>query len=816
LPVIESGECGNGVIEGRENCDTFAPNPGGICRPKGSVGECHLDCSRVSMGERGLCPAGFGCDNNGLCRAPTGDFDEDIKLPLAGVESLVSGDFDGDGRSDLITREPADAALRGKPTLHYFDERGALAESRPFPKPVAEPYVGDIDGDHLSDFVFTTFYIGAMFGRADRNWVPQTFSSYLVPDAHLRIVGVLDRGVVSGDTSVVALTTLAGETGLFVPGSAGTLRLAARLPAPVEALAGTPSTGDIVEGEKSPCREIVVAYRGASSFSLFDLCDFDGELGIPSWKEQAGEQSIALSPPAAIETGPLIADLDGDGHLDVLVGASGRVYCAYGDGERLGPAKPFALRNSSESVIEPNVRMPLAVGEFSGDDITDFVFPEYILSSVAGGKTASGYPVYAVVYGNDAAPWTEAVIADMNGNGKADVLAGSGNGLNLSFFNGTDGLFLAHSSIPTVGSVEHLTIGDFDGDLLNDVAFMEHAASAEDTDSLRIAFGAPAGAPAAPVTVARVEAAEQVAAFADAGFSSLGVAFSNQRGGRVTGQLATLEGGDRLPLALRTLVSLESDGSIASLAALAISVGAFVGARAHDVVALANNESSFAYWLVPAISDSSSAAVKLSGALDPALTPIVLDAHGATRLAAAGAALDLNGDHVDESLWIMPADAGATCALVWFDVEAGAHALLPRGTLRLAEPCEKPALAPIDADGDGRVDVAVLTSSALSVVWNDGAGSLHDVTRVSDPARVPRAFTWLPRSSASPALAFVTSGTLEVASGSGRDFAAPTLLRSLEAGTGIACGDFNGDGVSDLAFVDAGKVRLATARLVPP
>ena len=228
MPVIESGECGNAVIEGRENCDTFAPNPGGICRPKGSVGECHLDCSRVSTGARGLCPTGWGCDNNGLCRAPTGDFDEDIKLPLAGVESLVSGDFDGDGRSDLITREPTDAALRGKPTLHYFDERGALAESRPFPKPVAEPYVGDIDGDHVSDFVFTTFYIGAMFGRADRSWVPQTFSSYLVRDAHLRIVGIVDRGVVSGDTSVVALTTLAGETGLFVPGSAGTLRLAAR------------------------------------------------------------------------------------------------------------------------------------------------------------------------------------------------------------------------------------------------------------------------------------------------------------------------------------------------------------------------------------------------------------------------------------------------------------------------------------------------------------------------------------------------------------------------------------------------------------
>lgn len=815
LPDIESGECGNAVIEGRENCDTFAPNAGGICRPKGSVGECHLDCSRVSSGTRGVCPAGWGCDGDGLCRAPTGDFDDDLKLPLAGVESLRSGDFDGDGRAELVTREPTDAALRGKPTLHYFDERGMLSESRPFPKAVGEPYVGDIDSDGRSDLVFTTFYIGALLGRADRSWVPQTFSSYRVPGAHLRIVGILERGLISQETGVVALTTLGADTGLFVPTPNGTLRLSAPLEAPVETLAGAPVTGDIVEGSGSPCREIVVAYPGGESFSLFDLCDFDAQLGMPSWKPNGAVQHIALAPKASIDHAPLIADMNGDGHLDVLIGAAQRVYVAYGDGQRLATATPFLLHSAAEPQLDPQIRMPLAVGEFSGDHVPDFVFPEYLLSSLAGADSASGLPVYGVVAANDAEPWSEAVISDLNGNGKMDVLAASRSGLNLSFFNGSDGLFLSPSSISTVGGVEHLAIGDFDGDLLNDVAFMEHALSSEDSDSLRIAFGAPAGAPAAPVTVAQVNAAEQVAAFADAGFSSLSVASSEESDGRLSGQLATLEGGDRLPLALHTLVSLEGDGSIASSAALAITVGAFLAPGRHDLVALANQDESFDYWLIPAIGDSGSAPLKLAGGLAEGTTPIFVDSNGAHRLALAGTAADLNGDGVDEAIWALPADAGARCAVSWFDIDAGA--IVRRGMLRLDEPCERPALQALDADGDGHTDLALLTSAGLSVLWNDGFGRLGAITRASEPSRVPRAFTWLPRNQArSIGLALVTESALELVTSSDRVFDAPVLLRSLERGTGVASGDFDGDGVVDLAVADAGKVHISKARLVPP
>ena len=53
--------------------------------------------------------------------------------------------------------------------------------------------------------------------------------------------------------------------------------------------------------------------------------------------------------------------VDGDGHLDVLIGASGRVQVAYGDGTTLAPATPLRVRLGG--VPDPtDIEMPLAVG----------------------------------------------------------------------------------------------------------------------------------------------------------------------------------------------------------------------------------------------------------------------------------------------------------------------------------------------------------------------------------------------------------------------------------------------------------------------
>lgn len=822
LPDIAPGVCGNGVVDGREDCDGFAPEAGESCRPAGSVGECRLECRTGADGARGRCPDGWGCDVGGLCRAPTGGFEPAQRLGLETANSLDAADFDGDERMDLLSREPLDTSLRSRATVHYFDEHGAIEESRVFPKRITEPHLADISGDGRADLVFSTFLVGVLLGREDRNWVPETFSSYRITGAHLRMVGAVAQGYVTGDTGIVALTKLRGEIGIFIPdGVTGMLSSRAPLPRPVEELAGEPATANVIEAASSPCLELVLAYQGESHFSLFDLCDDDPRSGLPLWKEAVAEQRVELVPPAEIDHAPLLADLNGDGHVDALVGAAGGVYAAYGDGTGFGTAEPFLMHNEND--VDPHIEMPLAVGELSGDDAPDFVFPFYILSSTSGENAA--YPTYFGTTSDHSNAWTEAVIDDLNGDGKADVLAASGTGLDLSFFTGTASPFLNAASVSTSGTVEHLAIGDFDGDSIKDVVFVERAASSTAEDSLAIAFGAALRPPEQPVTVAHVRDAEQVASYADGGHFSVTVASSQEVDGVTTAELTLLDGSpDRLPIAAHTLVNFSHDGSVSGAAAIGITVGAFSHPNAHDVVAVSwSDDGSYGLWLIPSIDDTDSVPLRLNSTLPTGLAPIVTGSDGLGRVALALDAADLDGDGRDEAIGLVATEGATSCALIWSEVEKPAWQ--QRGALYLDAPCDRQALRALDVDQDGSLDLVVLSSNAtgddgvLRVLFNDGAGgfTLDASVLVALDSGTPRAFAWLsPSVNRSPTLAVVTETELTLVRWSGRDFEPPVALLALERGTGVAAADFDGDRVVDLAVADAGDVRLLKGGLVPP
>ena len=67
LESTEPGVCGNGVIEGAEDCDEpegVAARAGGACVRAGDLNACHYTCDTAAD-----CPATWGCDlNEGICR----------------------------------------------------------------------------------------------------------------------------------------------------------------------------------------------------------------------------------------------------------------------------------------------------------------------------------------------------------------------------------------------------------------------------------------------------------------------------------------------------------------------------------------------------------------------------------------------------------------------------------------------------------------------------------------------------------------------------------------------------------------------------
>jgi len=746
----------------------------------------------------------------------------------------MAGDFDGDGRSDIVSREPLDAFGRTKLRFHYFDEKGGLAASRRFPKLLASPVVGDLSGDGRSDVVFSDFRVGVLLGQADRSWIPETFGSYHIPGS-VRMVAVND-GPVQKDSAVLAVTTLNGTPGFYLPDQTGMLRRRGKLPGPLDTLVGDPESGNLIEDPAtSPCREVVSAVRSATTFSVADVCHRTAFTQEIAWRDDDVTSTVELDPPAPIDAAPLIADMNGDGHLDVIIGAGGRAYVSYGNGRELSVATPYSLQLINPGDVPPDIPMPLAAADFTGDGAVDFVFGDHLLVSVLSPN--GSLPRYVADQLNVAAPWTEAKIADFNGNGKLDVIAASGGRLGIDFFNGTGTEHLTAFNIPTDRPVRHLAVGDFDGDLVNDIAFVETAVQEGERHAILISFGAFVGPPLEPTIIARVARTDQITAYNQALRGNLVISSTETADGETSGVFTLLDGsGDRLPYAPYGLVSLTGDGFLTNSISLGLSVGGFTAARHGDVLALASNNESLTttdaqsmdwqLWLLPALGTSDSRPALLAAKVDPMLRPGHFDGVSVS-LNVVSAAADVDGDGRDEALWAMPADTDQRCGLVIVGTGTDGTTLVSRATVLLDEPCQRAQLVPVDADGDGHIDIALLTGAPgldhrkLLVLWNGGKGefSSSDASVVGDPADSPQGFTTLGAIPGRPfGFAYVTgaAAVLVSATTTPRTFGTPRVLASVLRGSGIVAADVNGDDAPDLVLATSGDLLVLKAQLAIP
>lgn len=830
FPTIESNVCGNGVPEpdAGEACDTFVRD-GERCRPPGDVLECQYDCRIAADGSRAKCPDRQGCASDGVCREDTGDYEDSVSLSTEATSWLSTADFDGDERIDLVSSEPLNQLLEGRFRVHYFAENEASVTTHTFPRVTTRPVARDFDADGKSDFVFSNFRVGMVPGRADRDWLPATFSSYHVANSGLRVVGVYDDAV-GGGSALVVLTELDGIHGMYVPDfNTSKLEPRADLRAPVQALAGVPIAADIVEGVESPCQELVLAFRGDDRFYVYDFCAFNSDPSLPEvlWRDRAIERVVMLPAGRKVDARPISADVDGDGHQDVIVGAEHEPYVAYGDGQGLTATAALlevAIIPEHDDVVD-KLRMPLAAGDLSGDDIADFVLPYGILSSRP--RLSGGGVSYFLSYVNRGVDWSMAAVVDLNGNELLDVIAASEGVPGLSFMNGTGGPYQIGASLPSEGPLRFLTTGDFDGDLLDDVAFVESGPPADGIDFLALAFGTRDTPPLAGKRVAEVRGVEQLGGQGELGLDNLFMASTLVVAGEPVSNLTLFDGNpDRLPFATYSLVTFSFDRRLEDTAAIAVIAGSFVAPGSNDVMALGTHEADegWTQWLAPDFAGAQDPPRLLKSAA-PQAFPTTMD--GAS-LSVAGIAADLDGDGIDEALWLMPQGPEA-CALLIYEIDARAGAATQKELIRFDEPCRMPQLAAGDQNRDGSLDVLLLLGAPgrVRVLWNDTKGglSLADSLVLSDPrGEGVRAFSSFP-GKPGHRIAFVTADGLYVAKSeregegderneaSDKAYVVGNELASLENAGAVVALDPNGDGVVDLAVADATGIRLFEAEL---
>jgi hypothetical protein len=837
LPDIQAGTCGNGVLEVGETCDGFAQGEA-TCRPPGAAAPCQLDCTLHADGKRPACPTGWGCAADSVCRRATGGYRALAARIPGNAHSLLAGDFDGDGRGDIVSLEPSGQLGATKFRIHYFDRDAAFAKTWASPTRLAALAVARVSSDALADIVFSEARLGVLLGQSNRTLISETYPSYFLPNTKVRLAGALLTEPVDYTSPLVVLSELAGELTLYRPDSnSASLKVIAQLPGSIAELAGELVLGDVFEDDlRSPCLDLVFAMRGAQSASVYSACEHD-ETGAPTWKETADVFSVRLDPPAAIDRGPLLADMDGDGHLDLLIGSQDRLYVAFGDGQRLRDARPVLARMPRDS--NPTaLQMPLAAGDITGDGLADLIYPSGMLLSLRGA------PQDGLRYGNSlgrfGTDWSVARIADLNGNGLMDVVAASNRNLDIDFYNGTGGDQLNPFVITTQRPVEDLAVGDFDGDLVQDLAFTLSSAPGESNEVV-VAFGNSAGPPSLLLTAARVAGVRQIGALEYSGSDSAGelfIVYEQEDSSGVPGNaLAWLvSNGDRSIGSLVELTSFAADGAIDSVMGLTLTTGAFSAPDRVDALLLGSHlfPHDWDMWLMPDLRSRTGRPTKLGWGFDPRIIPITgLDADPEAndpQLAILQAAGDIDANGLDELLLAAPDEHGEHCLVSIARVTTSdAPRLMVIGNpVELDATCSSAGqLVVRDLDADGAPEIVLLTGSpggprSLLALWNDGTGvfSADAVSSLARADETPQALAlFQPTPGAALALAYVTDShvrLLQATPGSHEFRDLPAALDvELERGTGIAATDVDGDGIIDLAIADAGSIRVLHAELQP-
>lgn len=765
---------------------------------------------------------------DGECRRPSNELSSGPSVADWSPASFAVLDFNGDRQADLVGAFAEHIEFRESDPDGAFPP-GFVASTLPVSGEVA---IGQLDGDEYGDVLLPTERgLLVWRGQAEGPPLEVVYAAYRVnPPSDIEVVPM--RYPTFVEDLLVLLYPQTGkpsELGACIVGPDGNGRGCRTIVDDYgfDQVHGRVSVGDFDEDSQD---ELTMAFEGASAVKIFgvhnDLLGGGGVLGvfgpfqlpapieidIDSARRCEACADVDRVDGLQIDKGVYVADVDGDSHVDLLVSVSGAapaqtsLLVARGDGQ--GSFEDpyldarFAALASRDSVPAEVSIWPLAVGNFDDAGAADYVS--------ANGVFLSRPAELSQTYQRDTLlPWTQAVIADFDGDSDYDVAAIHEGEPRVDVLRcGPAASSCAvHPYFPD-RSVSQLHSARLQGSAASDILFVERGRAGED-DSLSVMYGLPDDLPAPPRRQARFHHIDR--------FST---ALGRYPGWPTVDPYQDVVVTTRNVDDVSAVAALFADGARAFSSPYFAESSRSLTRRALTGRFSASNQPMDDLVLFGASSSNQPRAWWIPGAKDAAFVA-TLDGHdlrvelpdfdlNCARFAAG----DIDADHVEEVVIVY--GCGATTATRWAvgRVSEDGNLQFKTEDLAIAPDEGRTEIALADLNGDGPDDLLIARAGILEVAWGGEGGLAMPVSFTSLPDEQVRAAVAISRSGSSGGaerVAILTDASVVVLA---QDGSATTL--DSHGAHNLRSADVDGDGLGDLLLSTESGIEILLSIPAPP